>query len=174
MSAAVARGPTALIFVIKDVCSTIVSSRSSPKLIVCRDNDAKRGGGEWGEIHTFEEVRSEDIYHRRGNEWPVRYTRQSNSSGRGQISSMRRWGTSRRKVNEESGSHGRGRGVKTWTDEEAAKKLASLRPRNDGQLIIVRFKLPWTFVPAQLGWLHVNYIMYDQRSVIMIILFVIY
>ena len=81
---AVARGPTALIFVIKDVCSTIVSSRSSPKLIVCWDNDAKRGGGEWGEIHTFkfEEVRSEDIYHRRGNEWPVRYTRQSNSSGR--------------------------------------------------------------------------------------------
>ena len=29
--------------------------------------------------------------------------------------------------------------VKTWTDEEAAEKLASLRPRNDGQLIIVGF-----------------------------------
>jgi len=35
--------------------------------------------------------------------------------------------SSRRKVNEERGSHGRG--VKTWTDEEAAEKLASLRPK---------------------------------------------
>ena len=49
-----------------------------------------------------------------------------------------------------------GRGGKTWTDEEAAEKLASLRPRKDGQLITVRFDstvgdvLPWSFVPAQL------------------------
>jgi cytochrome c oxidase assembly protein subunit 11 len=49
------------------------------------------------------------------------------------------------------GSHAR-----TWTDEEAAAKLASLRPRRDGKLITVRFDstvgdvLPWTFVPAQL------------------------
>ncbi|KAL7426674.1 hypothetical protein ACHAXH_002569 [Discostella pseudostelligera] len=52
-------------------------------------------------------------------------------------------------------SHGRG-GAKTWTDEEAAEKLASLRPRKDGKLITVRFDstvgdvLPWSFVPAQL------------------------
>jgi cytochrome c oxidase assembly protein subunit 11 len=49
-----------------------------------------------------------------------------------------------------------GRGGKTWTDEEAAEKVASLRPRKDGRLITVRFDstvgdvLPWTFVPAQL------------------------
>jgi cytochrome c oxidase assembly protein subunit 11 len=48
------------------------------------------------------------------------------------------------------------RGGRTWTDEEAAAKLASLRPRKDGRLITVRFDstvgdvLPWTFVPAQL------------------------
>ena len=53
-----------------------------------------------------------------------------------------------------STSHGRG--AKTWTDEEAAAKLASLRPRKDGKLITVRFDstvgdvLPWSFVPAQL------------------------
>jgi len=49
-----------------------------------------------------------------------------------------------------------GRGGKTWTDEEAAAKLASLRPRKDGKLITVRFDstvgdvLPWSFVPTQL------------------------
>lgn len=54
-----------------------------------------------------------------------------------------------------STSHGRG-GAKTWTDEEAAAKLASLRPRRDGKLITVRFDstvgdvLPWSFIPAQL------------------------
>jgi cytochrome c oxidase assembly protein subunit 11 len=54
------------------------------------------------------------------------------------------------------GSTSHGRGAKTWTDEEAAEKLASLRPRKDGQLITVRFDstvgdvLPWSFVPAQL------------------------
>ncbi|KAL7536516.1 hypothetical protein ACHAXR_007934 [Thalassiosira sp. AJA248-18] len=54
-----------------------------------------------------------------------------------------------------STSHGRG-GAKTWTDEEAAEKLASLRPRKDGKLITVRFDstvgdvLPWSFIPAQL------------------------
>ena len=53
-------------------------------------------------------------------------------------------------------SHGRRGGAKTWTDEEAAAKLASLRPRKDGRLITVRFDstvgdiLPWSFVPAQL------------------------
>lgn len=54
------------------------------------------------------------------------------------------------------GTTSHGRGAKTWTDEEAAEKLASLRPRKDGQLITVRFDstvgdvLPWSFVPAQL------------------------
>ena len=54
------------------------------------------------------------------------------------------------------GSTSHGRGAKTWTDEEAAEKLASLRPRKDGKLITVRFDstvgdvLPWSFVPAQL------------------------
>ena len=54
-----------------------------------------------------------------------------------------------------SSSHGRG-SAKTWTDEEAAEKLASLRPRKDGKLITVRFDstvgdvLPWSFIPAQL------------------------
>ena len=53
-----------------------------------------------------------------------------------------------------STSHGRG--GKTWTDEEAAAKLASLRPCKDGRLITVRFDstvgdvLPWSFIPAQL------------------------
>jgi cytochrome c oxidase assembly protein subunit 11 len=53
-----------------------------------------------------------------------------------------------------SSSHGRG--AKTWTDEEAAAKLRSLRPRKDGKLITVRFDstvgdvLPWSFVPTQL------------------------
>lgn len=54
------------------------------------------------------------------------------------------------------GSTSHGRGARTWTDEEAAEKLASLRPRKDGKLITVRFDstvgdvLPWSFVPAQL------------------------
>jgi len=54
-----------------------------------------------------------------------------------------------------STSHGRG-GARTWTDEEAAAKLASLRPVKDGKLITIRFDstvddiLPWSFVPAQL------------------------
>jgi cytochrome c oxidase assembly protein subunit 11 len=46
--------------------------------------------------------------------------------------------------------------VHTWTDEEAAEKLASLKPVTNGRLITVRFDttvgdvLPWTFVPTQL------------------------
>lgn len=46
--------------------------------------------------------------------------------------------------------------VHTWTDEEAAAKLASLKPVENGKLITVRFDstvgdvLPWTFVPTQL------------------------
>ena len=46
--------------------------------------------------------------------------------------------------------------VHTWTDEDAAAKLASLKPVVNGRLITVRFDstvgdvLPWTFVPAQL------------------------
>mmetsp|Transcript_21073 Transcript_21073/g.34878 ORF Transcript_21073/g.34878 Transcript_21073/m.34878 type:complete len:307 (-) Transcript_21073:86-1006(-) len=46
--------------------------------------------------------------------------------------------------------------VHTWTDEEAAAKLASLKPVKDGRLITVRFDstvgdvLPWTFTPTQL------------------------
>mmetsp|Transcript_29355 Transcript_29355/g.62836 ORF Transcript_29355/g.62836 Transcript_29355/m.62836 type:complete len:437 (+) Transcript_29355:82-1392(+) len=55
-----------------------------------------------------------------------------------------------------SSSTSHGRGGKTWTDEEAAAKLASLRPLKNGRLITVRFDstvgdiLPWSFVPAQL------------------------
>eukprot|EP00986_Skeletonema_menzelii_P009400 scaffold4266_cov139-Skeletonema_menzelii.AAC.24 len=54
------------------------------------------------------------------------------------------------------GSSSHGRGARTWTDEEAAEKLASLRPVKDGRLITVRFDstvgdvLPWSFIPAQL------------------------
>ncbi|KAL9184175.1 hypothetical protein ACHAXT_002261 [Thalassiosira profunda] len=54
------------------------------------------------------------------------------------------------------GSASHGRGARTWTDEEAAAKLASLRPVKDGRLITVRFDstvgdvLPWSFIPAQL------------------------
>lgn len=54
------------------------------------------------------------------------------------------------------GTTSHGRGGKTWTDEEAAAKLATLRPVKDGQLITVRFDstvgdvLPWSFIPAQL------------------------
>lgn len=54
------------------------------------------------------------------------------------------------------GSSSHGRGARTWTDEEAAAKLASLRPVKDGRLITVRFDstvgdvLPWSFIPAQL------------------------
>lgn len=46
--------------------------------------------------------------------------------------------------------------VHTWTDEEAAAKLASLKPVKNGRLITVRFDstvgdvLPWTFTPTQL------------------------
>jgi cytochrome c oxidase assembly protein subunit 11 len=46
--------------------------------------------------------------------------------------------------------------VHTWTDEEAAAKLASLRPVANAKLITVRFDttigdvLPWSFVPVQL------------------------
>jgi cytochrome c oxidase assembly protein subunit 11 len=52
-----------------------------------------------------------------------------------------------------SGSSAR---VHTWTDEEAAQKLASLKPVKNGRLITVRFDstvgdvLPWTFEPVQL------------------------
>jgi len=55
-----------------------------------------------------------------------------------------------------AGSASHGRGGRTWTDEEAAAKLASLRPRRDARLITVRFDstvgdvLPWSFVPTQL------------------------
>jgi len=44
----------------------------------------------------------------------------------------------------------------TWTDEEAAAKLSSLKPVENGRLITVRFDstvgdvLPWDFVPTQL------------------------
>ena len=46
--------------------------------------------------------------------------------------------------------------VHTWTDEEAAAKLASLRPVENADLITVRFDttvddiMPWTFTPVQL------------------------
>mmetsp|Transcript_4809 Transcript_4809/g.7305 ORF Transcript_4809/g.7305 Transcript_4809/m.7305 type:complete len:304 (+) Transcript_4809:1-912(+) len=49
-----------------------------------------------------------------------------------------------------------GGNVHTWTDEDAAAKLASLKPVENGKLITVRFDstvgdvLPWTFVPTQL------------------------
>jgi len=52
-------------------------------------------------------------------------------------------------------SHGRG-AAKTWTDEEAAERLKSLRPVKNGRLITVRFDstvgdiMPWSFVPTQL------------------------
>ena len=55
------------------------------------------------------------------------------------------------------GSFSHGRGAKTWTDEEAAERLASLKPMKDsGRLITVRFDstvgdvMPWSFVPTQL------------------------
>ena len=55
------------------------------------------------------------------------------------------------------GSFSHGRGAKTWTDEEAAAKLASLKPiKDNGRLITVRFDstigdvMPWSFIPAQL------------------------
>ena len=43
----------------------------------------------------------------------------------------------------------------TWTDEEAAEKLASLKPHPNGRLVRVRFDatvgdvMPWSFVPTQ-------------------------
>eukprot|EP00555_Chaetoceros_dichaeta_P012097 CAMPEP_0198259574 /NCGR_PEP_ID=MMETSP1447-20131203/8726_1 /TAXON_ID=420782 /ORGANISM="Chaetoceros dichaeta, Strain CCMP1751" /LENGTH=278 /DNA_ID=CAMNT_0043946997 /DNA_START=357 /DNA_END=1193 /DNA_ORIENTATION=+ len=46
--------------------------------------------------------------------------------------------------------------AKTWTDEEAAARLASLRPIANGRLITVRFDstvgdvMPWSFTPTQL------------------------
>lgn len=46
--------------------------------------------------------------------------------------------------------------AKTWTDEEAAARLASLRPIENGRLITVRFDstvgdvMPWSFTPTQL------------------------
>mmetsp|Transcript_21293 Transcript_21293/g.29863 ORF Transcript_21293/g.29863 Transcript_21293/m.29863 type:complete len:391 (+) Transcript_21293:168-1340(+) len=53
--------------------------------------------------------------------------------------------------------HGRsGKTAKTWTDEEAAERLASLRPVHNGRLLTVRFDstvsdvMPWSFVPTQL------------------------
>lgn len=54
------------------------------------------------------------------------------------------------------GSFSHGRGAKTWTDEEAAERLKSLKPVKDGRLITVRFDstigdiMPWSFVPTQL------------------------
>lgn len=47
-------------------------------------------------------------------------------------------------------------GGHTWRDEEAAERLASLKPVENGRLITVRMDstvgdvLPWTFVPTQL------------------------
>lgn len=46
--------------------------------------------------------------------------------------------------------------VHTWTDEEAASRLANLRPVENAKLITVRFdttindSMPWSFVPVQL------------------------
>ena len=46
--------------------------------------------------------------------------------------------------------------VHTWTDEEAAARLAQLRPVDNAKLITVRFDttvgdvMPWSFVPVQL------------------------
>lgn len=46
--------------------------------------------------------------------------------------------------------------VHTWTDEEAASRLASLRPVKNANMITVRFdttindSMPWSFVPVQL------------------------
>jgi cytochrome c oxidase assembly protein subunit 11 len=46
--------------------------------------------------------------------------------------------------------------VHTWTDEDAASRLASLRPVKNAKLITVRFDttvgdaMPWSFVPVQL------------------------
>lgn len=54
------------------------------------------------------------------------------------------------------GSFTHTRGAKTWTDEDAAERLRSLRPVENGRLITVRFDstvgdtIPWTFVPTQL------------------------
>jgi cytochrome c oxidase assembly protein subunit 11 len=54
------------------------------------------------------------------------------------------------------GSFSHGRGAKTWTDEDAAERLKSLRPVENGRLITVRFDstigdvMPWSFVPTQL------------------------
>ncbi len=54
------------------------------------------------------------------------------------------------------GSFSHGRGAKTWTDEEAAERLKTLRPVKNGRLITVRFDstvgdiMPWSFVPTQL------------------------
>ena len=104
-----------------------------------REDGHLRRVGERRDIHTtikFDEART--CINDDECEWRVRQYTTINLKRRGRIPSRRRWqASSRRKVNEERGSHGRG--VKTWTDEEAAEKLASLRPRNDGRLIIVGF-----------------------------------
>eukprot|EP00560_Eucampia_antarctica_P004790 CAMPEP_0197842398 /NCGR_PEP_ID=MMETSP1437-20131217/46718_1 /TAXON_ID=49252 ORGANISM="Eucampia antarctica, Strain CCMP1452" /NCGR_SAMPLE_ID=MMETSP1437 /ASSEMBLY_ACC=CAM_ASM_001096 /LENGTH=226 /DNA_ID=CAMNT_0043452271 /DNA_START=1 /DNA_END=681 /DNA_ORIENTATION=- len=57
----------------------------------------------------------------------------------------------------DSGKSGNRRAVgHTWTDEDAAARLASLKPVKNGSLITVRFDstvgdvLPWSFVPTQL------------------------
>jgi cytochrome c oxidase assembly protein subunit 11 len=48
-----------------------------------------------------------------------------------------------------------GHGANTWTDEDAAAKLASLKPVEGGRLIRVTFDstigdvLPWSFIPTQ-------------------------
>jgi len=54
-----------------------------------------------------------------------------------------------------SRSHGSG-GAKTWTDEDAAERLKTMKPMVNGRLITVRFDstvgdvMPWSFVPTQL------------------------
>jgi len=54
------------------------------------------------------------------------------------------------------GTVSHGRGAKTWTDEDAAERLKTLRPVENGRLITVRFDstvgdiMPWSFVPTQL------------------------
>ena len=54
------------------------------------------------------------------------------------------------------GGSSSGTRVHTWTDEEAAAKLASLKPVANADLITIRFDttvpddLPWSFVPVQL------------------------
>ena len=55
-----------------------------------------------------------------------------------------------------TGTAGSGTRVHSWTDEDAAKRLATLKPVEGHELITVRFDttvndiLPWSFVPVQL------------------------